>query len=149
MDRTRALMAAGGMTGLVLATLLALGFAPNGQATATGSRLPSSTLTTTLEGTRSPDDKSALLEQNRQLKEALELMQMREGQYREQIEQANLALQETRPPAAANSSDDYKYDGDEDDGDEDDSGSHDKDEDKHGHEERNAGKEDERDEHDD
>lgn len=133
MNRMRALLAAGGLTGLVLGTLLALGFGPDRLASAMDRRPTASTVEMKVEGAAAlpatgPADAGTLMEQNRQLKDALELMQAREAEYRRQIEQANQALgQVERAAASGTASDTYAF-ADEDDGD------HGEDHDKAGHE---------------
>lgn len=130
MNRLHTFLAAGGLTGLVLATMLALGFAPERQASATAAQSPTATSTVTpgaqtaLPDGSTPVDVDALLDQNRQLKEVLERMQRREAQYQEQIERANQALEQM---AAASGADceAYGYDDDHDDDDRDHDDDHD------------------------
>lgn len=146
MNRTHALLIAGGLTALMLATLLALGFGGD-QSAAAISRLSAASaaetatpaITSTLPA-ETPADADALLEQNRQLREAVQVMQTREAQYLSQIEAANQALGQTQGDVAQGSQgeyDDHDEYGDDHDkyGDDDD---HDDDDDDH----------DERDDHD-
>jgi hypothetical protein len=104
MNRMRALLLAGGLTGLVLATMLALGLGPDQSVAATGGLVAASTagMTPEINPTEvSSTNVDALLEQNRQLRDALKVMQARETQYLRQIEQANQALGQTRRSAVA------------------------------------------------
>jgi hypothetical protein len=101
MQRIYAGLAAGGLTALVLVAALATGFVPDTQAEASGAAaevappasatVADATATPMLASTPTVNAQE-LMEQNRQLTQALEMMQAREAQYRQQIEAANQAL---------------------------------------------------------
>lgn len=138
MNRMHALLMAGGLTGLMLATMLALGFGGDRSAAALGRLSAASTaeptppaITSTLPA-ETPADVDALQEQNRQLREAVRLMQTREAEYLRQIEAANQALGQTQGDAAMEPEGEYDDDRDEyDDHDEHDDHDDDHDDDDH------------------
>lgn len=119
MNRMHALLVAGGLTGLMLATMLALGFGGDRSAAALDRLSAASTaeptppaITSTLSA-ETPADVDALQEQNRQLREAVRLMQTREAEYLRQIEAANQALGQTQGDAAMGPEGEYDDDRDE------------------------------------
>jgi hypothetical protein len=125
MNRMRALLAAGGLTSLVLGTVLALSLRPDGLAAAMDRLSPAAAVEMTLEDAAGqspgagPANAGTLLEQNRQLKDALELMQAREAQYRQQIERANEVIGQAERAAASSAvSETYAYAEDDEDHDE-------------------------------
>jgi hypothetical protein len=126
MKRIHAGLAAGGLTGLVLITALAVGLMPDTQAVADSAAAP--VMTATVQpveaGSGTPEAAPTsgvqeLLEQNRRLAQALEVMQAREAQYQAQIEAANRALlaaqQQSDPQVAEQTgASEYTDDGEDD-----------------------------------
>lgn len=111
MSRMKALFAAGGLTGLVLATILALGLrdtlaSGSSAAPALDTSLPvTAPAAPAVAPTLSAGEEQALREQNQQLRAALQTMQEREALYQQQVETANQSLlqlqsaQQAAPPA--------------------------------------------------
>ena len=97
MNRVKAILAAGTLTGLVLVTILALSLGSDKTALASEPAAP-------VVVTQPVDANSveALQAYNAQLEQALQTMQAREAQYQAQIEQANQTITQlqSQPQAA-------------------------------------------------
>lgn len=121
-DRKTLLFAAGGVTGLIAITVLALGIGPSNFAFAESSAAAVTPTVEVAAPTASPpatadanEQLAQALDQNAQLRQALALMQEREAVYRRQLEQAGQDIQSLQaaldqPAAAWNGDDDHDED---------------------------------------
>jgi TolA-binding protein len=102
--RLKNVLAAGALTGLVLATIMAFAWRDAGRANATPTEKQNTTTTTPPE-TQGVD---ALQAENEQLRSALETMQMREQQYQAQLEAANRSILQLQDAASNTVNVDHK-----------------------------------------
>jgi hypothetical protein len=87
-NRLKNILAAGALTGLVLATVIAFAWRDLGQADAAAT----DTQPVTVTATSVEEDVNALQAENQQLRDALVTMQEREQQYQTQLEMANQTI---------------------------------------------------------
>lgn len=91
MDRMKAIFVAGGLTGLVLITVLVLGL--RGSVPTSEAASVEAAPVEVMGASDGAAQVQALLEQNRQLRDAVQTMQAREAQYQQQLEAANQTIQ--------------------------------------------------------
>jgi TolA-binding protein len=118
MDRMKAIFVAGGLTGLVLITMLVLGVRRGTPAeTVSAGTNPAQVLGISSSAIAPAQVEEAevqtLLEQNQQLRGAVEMMQQREAQYQAQLESANQTIQTLQSQVAPQSAPGYEDDEDE------------------------------------
>ena len=95
MNRTKSILAAGGLTGLVLLTLLALGWADRGAQAAEAPALPETGGLTNDQALQAWQEYAANLEAT------VRTMQDREGAYQAELEAANAAINELNAQASS------------------------------------------------
>lgn len=94
MTRTKGILAAGTLTGLVLMTILALGWRSAGAGAA------DAPLTAAPQTVQTGADAAALQSYATELETAVQTLQARETQYRQQIEAANQTIQQLQASQA-------------------------------------------------
>src|SRR5690606_7676674 len=95
MTRSQALVAAAGLTALVLIAVLLWGYRTadaTGSTEATAAQ-PDAGLQLVIPATTNATGSQQLMEENRQLRQAVELLMARDAEYQRQIEAANQRLQ--------------------------------------------------------